>query len=105
MPDIGCGLNLSIFLSDRNVSHILFEKHEGTSLLPKAHYLNQRSLEIFRLHGYASELRTKGTPMRNMCQTTYATSLGGDGPYDRKVLHTTSSFGGDEGSEMLRRFM
>ncbi|KEF53904.1 uncharacterized protein A1O9_10306 [Exophiala aquamarina CBS 119918] len=40
-----------------------------------------------------------------MCQTTYATSLGGDGPYDRKVLYTTSAFGGDEGSEMLRKFM
>lgn len=83
----------------------MFEKHEGTSILPKAHYLNQRSLETFRIHGYASEIRKVGTPVRNMCQTTYATSLGGDGPYDRKILYTNSAFGGDEGSEMLRKFM
>jgi 2,4-dichlorophenol 6-monooxygenase len=40
----GCGLSSSIFLSDLGVDHLLIERHEGTSNLPKAHYLNQRSM-------------------------------------------------------------
>lgn len=101
----GCGLNLSIFLSDKQIPHVLFEKHSGTSILPKAHYLNQRSLEIFRAHDYAHRIRAKGAPNRNISQVTFSTSLGGDGPFDRKVLYSAPSFGGDEGSPLLAKYM
>jgi hypothetical protein len=56
----GCGLNLSIFLSDLGVAHYLFEKHPGTSILPKAHYLNQRTMEIWRSHGMAEVIKSRG---------------------------------------------
>ena len=55
----GCGLSFSCFLSDYGVEHVLFEKHHTTSILPKAHYLNQRTMEIFRQHGMSDELVAK----------------------------------------------
>ncbi len=101
----GCGLNLSIFLSAKEIPHILFEKHSGTSRLPKAHYLNQRSLEIFRIHDYAHRIREKSAHNRCISQVTFSTSLGGLGPFDRKLLYASPSFGGDEGSELLHKYM
>src|ERR1700761_4142510 len=61
----GCGLSLSCFLSNYGVEHFLFEKHHVTSILPKAHYLNQRTMEIFRQHGMGDELRDRSCPARN----------------------------------------
>ncbi|KAJ5951531.1 uncharacterized protein N7479_009944 [Penicillium vulpinum] len=90
-----CGLNLSIILSDLKIDHVLFERHSGTSILPKAHVINQRSLEIFRQHGYVDEILEKSAPPDFMCQVAWQTSLGGDGPLDRKVLGTLDAFGTD----------
>ncbi|OQV11339.1 FAD binding domain-containing protein [Cladophialophora immunda] len=101
----GCGLNLSIFLSTKEIPHVLFEKHRDTSILPKAHYLNQRSLEIFRVHGYAHRIREQSAPNRCMSQVTFSSSLGGTGPYDRKLFFASPSFGGDEGSELLHKYL
>lgn len=47
----GAGLSLSVFLSAQGIASMLVERHETTSNLPKAHYLNQRTMEIFREHG------------------------------------------------------
>lgn len=46
----GCGLSASIFLSDLGVEHLLVERHPMTSNLPKAHYLNQRTMEMVSTH-------------------------------------------------------
>lgn len=94
----GCGLSLSCFLSDYGVEHFLFEKHHTTSILPKAHYLNQRSMEIFRQHGMGDELRDKSCPARNMSKVAWMSSLGGTGPTDRKLIHMANCFGGQDGS-------
>ncbi|KAF2490671.1 hypothetical protein BU16DRAFT_595162 [Lophium mytilinum] len=94
----GCGLTLSSLLSDYNVEHVLFERHDATSRLPKAHYLNQRSMEVLRQHHMESEILEKGSPLWNMSQVAWQSSLGGDGPLDRKVIHKFTSFGGDDGS-------
>jgi hypothetical protein len=45
------GLSSSIFLSLRNILYVLFERHHGTSIHPKACGLNQRTGEIFRQMG------------------------------------------------------
>lgn len=37
----GCGLTLSSFLSKYGIDHVLVERHTSTSVLPKAHYINQ----------------------------------------------------------------
>jgi 2,4-dichlorophenol 6-monooxygenase len=90
----GCGLNLSIFVSDLGVEHYLFEKHSGTSILPKAHYLNQRVMEIFRQHGIAEAIKDVGCPIRNMSRIDWRTSLGGDEIWDRRIIASVPAFGG-----------
>ncbi|KAH6990178.1 FAD binding domain-containing protein [Ilyonectria destructans] len=94
----GCGLCLSIFLSDYGIEHYVFEKHPGTAILPRAHYINQRSMEILRQHNISEALKSVGCPIRNMSQTDWRTSLGGDGPYDGRVICSVPAFGGSLGS-------
>ena len=61
----GCGLVISIFLADKGVDFLTIERHASTSILPKAHYLNQRTMEIFRQHGLADDVYAQGTPPYN----------------------------------------
>jgi 2,4-dichlorophenol 6-monooxygenase len=89
----GCGLNLSSFLSDLKVEHYLFERHPGTSLLPKAHYLSQRTLEIFRQHGLENAIRGQGCPSWNMSQIEWRTSLGGPESYDGRTIGAFATWG------------
>jgi 2,4-dichlorophenol 6-monooxygenase len=93
-----CGLSLSIFLSDHGINHFLFEKHPRTSILPKAHYINQRTMEIFRQHGVVEAIRAPGCPIRNMGKVDWRTSLGGEEPWEGKVLGFVPSFGGLPGT-------
>jgi len=90
----GCGLSSSIFLSNFGVQHLLIERHAGTSILPKAHYLNQRTMEIYRQHGIAEAIYEVGAPIERMGQIRWMTSLGGDGPLDRREIHRMDAFGG-----------
>lgn len=90
----GCGLSASIFLSNLGVDHLLVERHDSTSHLPKAHYLNQRTMEVFRQHGVADAIFKVGCPIEKFGKVRWLTSLGGDGPLDRKIIHTMDAFGG-----------
>lgn len=91
----GTALSLSIFLSNHSVPHLLFERHPSTSNLPKAHYLNQRTMEIFRQHNLTDAVRALSAPLKNFCHAGYQTTLAGDGPWDRKVFAAIAGFGGD----------
>ncbi|MDX5452429.1 MAG: FAD-dependent monooxygenase, partial [Rhodococcus sp. (in: high G+C Gram-positive bacteria)] len=90
----GCGLTTSILLSEHGIDHHLVERHTGTSPLPKAHYLNQRTMEVLRQYGVADSIYEVGTPPKNMGKTRWVTSLGGDGELDGRTLFTLDSFGG-----------
>jgi 2,4-dichlorophenol 6-monooxygenase len=91
----GCtGLSASIFLSDLGVRSVLVERHAGTSTLPKAHYLNQRTMEIFALHGVAEAVYAASAPRHNHGKITWMTSLGGDGPFDRRTIAEIDIMGG-----------
>jgi 2,4-dichlorophenol 6-monooxygenase len=90
----GCGLSSSIFLSNLGVEHLLVERHESTSLLPKAHYLNQRTMEAFRQHGVADAILAVGGPIEKFGKVRWTTSMGGDGPLDRRLIHEMDAFGG-----------
>jgi 2,4-dichlorophenol 6-monooxygenase len=90
----GCGLSASIFLSHANIPHVLVERHITPSPMPKARFLNQRTMELFRQHGLDGAIYAGGIPLKNMCKTRWCTSLGGSGPYDRKVLFEIDAFGG-----------
>ena len=48
----GFGLATSIFLSNLGIESLLIERHAKPSPMPKARYLNQRTMEIFRQQGY-----------------------------------------------------
>ncbi|GAF43589.1 FAD-dependent monooxygenase [Rhodococcus wratislaviensis] len=89
----GCGLTLSIMLADLGVDHLIIERHATTSHLPKAHYLNSRTMEIFRQHGLADDVYAAGMPTHN-ATVRYITGLGGSGPLDRHELYTFDAFGG-----------
>jgi 2,4-dichlorophenol 6-monooxygenase len=90
----GCGLSASVFLSDHGVGHLLVERHAGTSALPKAHYLNQRTTEIFRQHGLDREVTAQGAPPEEFGTVRWQTTLTGDGPLDGRVVHELDGFGG-----------
>ena len=90
----GCGLSASIFLSNLGVEHLVVERHASTSLLPKAHYLNQRTMEAFRQHGVADAILAVGAPIEKFGKVRWTTSMGGDGPLDQRVIHEMDAFGG-----------
>lgn len=100
----GCGLTLSSFLSNYGIEHVLLERHTGTSILPKAHYLNQRTMEILRHHDMVKEVLEKTCPPRHMSQVAWQTSLGGSGPLDRKLISKFECFGGSDGSEYAESY-
>lgn len=95
----GCGLNLSIFLGDMGVDFITVERNTQLANLPKAHYLNQRTMEILRQHGVADDIYAMGTPPDNMSRAMWLTTLGGDGPFDRKVIFEMDGIGGTGNSQ------
>src|SRR5882757_3675398 len=82
----GCGLSASIYLSNLGVQHVVCERRESTSRKPKAHYLNQRTMEIFRQHGIFNAIRSASAPIEKMGLVQWKTSLGGNGPLDGRVF-------------------
>ncbi|MGW8363823.1 FAD-dependent monooxygenase, partial [Streptomyces wedmorensis] len=92
----GCGLSASVFLADQGVDHLLVERHPDTSRIPKAHYLNQRTMEIFRQHGIADDVLAEAAPLELFGKVRWMTTLAGDGPMDRRLIHEMDAFGGGE---------
>ncbi len=90
----GCGLGLSILLADLGVQSLALERHAQTTDHPRAHILNTRTLEIFRQHGLADEVYRQGTPTAGMERISFRTSLGGDGPLDRRLIGNLDGYGG-----------
>ena len=56
------GLTASLLLSRLGIRSLLVERREGTSELPKAHILNQRTMEILDVCGVADEVYEQGSP-------------------------------------------
>jgi 2,4-dichlorophenol 6-monooxygenase len=90
----GCGLSASVFLSNHGVGHLLVERHADTSLLPKAHYINQRTMEIFRQHGLYDPVAERASTTDQFGRVRWQTTLTGDGPLDARVIHEMDAFGG-----------
>jgi 2,4-dichlorophenol 6-monooxygenase len=99
----GCGLSSSIFLSDLGVEHLLVERHETTSHLPKAHYLNQRTMEAFRQHAVADDIYAVGTPMAHFGKVRWRTTLAGEGRFDARTFAEMDAFGGGALTETYQR--
>ncbi|WP_328308011.1 FAD-dependent monooxygenase [Streptomyces sp. NBC_00442] len=99
----GSGLTASLILSDLGIASLLVERHPTTSIQPKAHILNARTMEIFGHHDVADDIYREGAPPENCGAMVWLSSLGGEEPYDRKVLYRTSAYGGGEEAERYAR--
>src|SRR5215218_8926047 len=62
----GAGLTASILLSQLGVDSLLVSRYPDTSQMPKAHILNQRSMEIFTDAGVAPRILARSTPTENI---------------------------------------
>jgi 2,4-dichlorophenol 6-monooxygenase len=91
----GAGLTASILLGELGVESLLVERHPGTSLVPKAHIIHCRTLEILQQSGLEDEVRRLGCPPENFTHTTWYTSLGGEEPWDRQLLMSIPSWSYD----------
>ncbi|HWF70916.1 MAG TPA: FAD-dependent monooxygenase [Mycobacterium sp.] len=76
----GAGLTASMLLSQLGVESLLVSAWPSTSILPKAHVLSPRTMEIFCDVGVADEIYAKGTPAQNMQATGWYAGLAG--PHD-----------------------
>lgn len=82
----GAGLTASMLLSKLSVDHLLVSALPTTSVLPKAHVLNQRAMEILTDAGVADEIYARSTPAANMSHSAFYIGLAGDDPaYGRQV--------------------
>jgi 2,4-dichlorophenol 6-monooxygenase len=90
----GAGLNASMNLSRLGVDHLLVSSLPYTSTLPKAHVLNQRTMEIFDELGVAPAIEAVGTPAENMKATGWYAGLHGDHKYSGRRLGHLEVWGG-----------
>ena len=88
------GLTASMLLSQLGVETLLVERHPGTSHLPKAHILNQPTMEIFREIGIADTVYERGAPHENMSRVAFATSLAGRSPLHGRLIGHVDAWGG-----------
>ena len=73
----GAGLTASMLLSRLGVEHLLVSALPTTSILPKAHVLNQRTMEILEDAGVADDIAARSTPAANMAASAFYAGLAG----------------------------
>lgn len=98
----GCGLTASIGLSELGVGSLVVERRARTGTLPKARYINQRTMEVFRQYGLEEAMIARAMPLEHIQRIRWCTTLGGDGPLDRRTFHSVDSFGGGSLSDYAR---
>lgn len=82
----GAGLTASMLLTQLGVETLLVSALPTTSVLPKAHVLNQRAMEILTDCGVADEIYRRGTPPEHMRYSAYYAGFAGDDPvYGRQI--------------------
>src|SRR5260370_16291730 len=69
------GLALSAALSRYGVGHLLVERHRDTAHTPRAHIINQRTVEILRHLGISDRFHAVATPQHLMPTTLWVTTL------------------------------
>ncbi|MBU6241207.1 MAG: FAD-dependent monooxygenase [Acidobacteria bacterium] len=71
------GLTTATALARYGVGHVLVNKYEGTAHTPRAHIVNQRTVEIMRHLGCEDDLLAVATPQDMMRHNLWVTSLAG----------------------------
>lgn len=90
------GLSTSLMLGQLGTESLVVERHPGTAILPKAHVIHSRTMEILRAYGLDDAVREIGSPPGTFERTTWYTSLGGDEPWDGQILYSVPSWSGAE---------
>ena len=92
----GAGLTASMLLSSYGIDSLLVSKYPGTSHLPKAHVLHQKTMEVYREVGVAEPIYERGTPPENMAFTAwYAGVAGPTSEYGREMARLECWGNGD----------
>ena len=71
------GLTTAAALARYGIDHVLVNKYEGTAHTPRAHIVNQRTVEIMRHLGFEDDLLAVATPQEMMRNNLWVTSLAG----------------------------
>lgn len=96
------GLTASMLLSLMGTRSLLISAAPSTSDLPKAHVLNQRTMEILRDVGLADAVYAASTPAEQMAYSGWYVGLAGDGAdYGRRVAVMESWGAGGRSPEWL----
>jgi 2-polyprenyl-6-methoxyphenol hydroxylase-like FAD-dependent oxidoreductase len=77
------GLSAAILLAHHGVASLLVEQHSGTSIYPKARFINARTMEVFRQVGVERAMRDVALPDARNVQ--WAKSLSGEVTMSRPV--------------------
>ena len=97
------GLASSLLLSRLGVETLLVERRPASSELPKAHILNQRTMEIFDVVGLADEVYEKGSSLEAMGRVAWYTSLAGPTPLHGRELAWRDAWGGGADADRYAR--
>jgi 2,4-dichlorophenol 6-monooxygenase len=89
----GAGLTASILLSTFGTEHLLVSSLPTTSVLPKAHVLQQRAMEVFSDLGVSGEIYERGTPPENMSHTAWYLDVAGH-EMAGKLIHKMEAWDG-----------
>jgi 2,4-dichlorophenol 6-monooxygenase len=81
----GAGLTASSLLSTLGVESLLISALPTTSILPKAHVLNQRAMEILADIDVAEEIYRQGTPPEQMSATGFYAGFAGHPDAGRRL--------------------
>jgi acyl-CoA synthetase (AMP-forming)/AMP-acid ligase II/2-polyprenyl-6-methoxyphenol hydroxylase-like FAD-dependent oxidoreductase len=87
------GLSAATLLGQRGIDVLLVERHPATSRLPRAHLLNQRTMEIFTEMGVAEAVYARCPPPGRWHRVAWHTTLAGDKPMGR-ILGWLPAWGG-----------
>ncbi|MEU6314910.1 FAD-dependent monooxygenase [Streptomyces sp. NPDC047014] len=72
------GLCTSLFLGRHGITHMLVEKHAGTSLHPRGRGINVRTMELFRVAGVEGRIREAASVLSDNHGILQGGSLTGD---------------------------
>lgn len=89
----GAGLTCSMMLAQLGVESLLVSALPTTSILPKAHVLNQRAMEILVDAGVAEQIYAKGTPAENMKAMGWYAGFAGPEPEFGRLIGKVESWG------------
>jgi 2,4-dichlorophenol 6-monooxygenase len=89
----GAGLTASMLLSTLGVESLLVSALPTTSTLPKAHVLNQRTMEILRGVGVADRVYARSTPAEQMRATAWYAGFAGDRPNAGRLIAKMEAWG------------